>query len=419
MCNNNGHCRKFDAGAMCPSYRITREEKHLTRGRANTLRLAISGQIEGGLTSEPVKEALSLCVACKACKRECPTGVDMARMKFEVAAQNAVQSKLAWRDKLVAWLPHYAPRLAPFAALLNLRDRVPGAAKLSETVLKISAQRSLPKWRSATFWRQLKTGGPSASVLTTLVPLAQADVVLWVDTFNNAYDPEILHAALKVLNAAGRRVAVAEAPANETPLCCGRTFLASGLVDQARSEVNRVLDALDGPIQRGVPVLGLEPSCILTLRDESLALGLGEPAEALAKLAMTFEEYLAREYQSGTLTLPLKAITRQRALLHGHCHQKAHDAVRPIELVLGLIPGLEVELIQSSCCGMAGSFGYEAEHYEASIAMAELALLPKVREASDAGTVIIADGTSCRHQIHDGASTHALHVAQVLAEALA
>jgi len=167
-----------------------------------------------------------------------------------------------------------------------------------------------------------------------------------------------------------------------------------------------------------VPVVGLEPSCILTLRDETLALGLGEPAQALAKLAMTFEEYLAREHQSGALMLPLKAITQQRALLHGHCHQKAHDAVKPIELVLGLIPDLEVELIQSSCCGMAGSFGYEAEHYEASIAMAELALLPKVREASAADTIIVADGTSCRHQIHDGASRQALHVAQVLAEAL-
>lgn len=418
MCNNNGHCRKFDAGAMCPSYRITREEKHLTRGRANTLRLAISGQIDGGLTSEPVKEALSLCVGCKACKRECPTGVDMARMKLEVAAQRAAQSDLTWREKLVAWLPHYAPRLAPFATLLNLRDRVPGAAKLSEAILKISAQRTLPKWRSATFWRQLSGDGTSAPEMSALVPLAKADVVLWVDTFNNAYDPEILQAALKVLNAAGRKVAVAAPPANETPLCCGRTFLASGLVDQARTEVRRVLDALADPIGREVPVVGLEPSCILTLRDETLALGLGEPAQALAKLAMTFEEYLAREHQSGALTLPLKAITQQRALLHGHCHQKAHDAVKPIELVLGLIPDLEVELIQSSCCGMAGSFGYEAEHYEASIAMAELTLLPKVREASAANTVIVADGTSCRHQIHDGASKQALHVAQVLAEAL-
>jgi len=190
------------------------------------------------------------------------------------------------------------------------------------------------------------------------------------------------------------------------------------MIDQARAEVRRVLAALEESIKRGVPVLGLEPSCIFTLRDESLALGLGEPAQALAALAMTFEEYLAREHEAGELSLLLKAVSRQRALLHGHCHQKAHDAVRPIEVVLGLIPDLKVELIQSSCCGMAGSFGYEAEHYNASMAMAELSLLPKVRQSSDADTVIVADGTSCRHQIHDGASRQALHVAQLLAEAL-
>ena len=414
MCNNNGHCRKFDAGAMCPSYRITREEKHLTRGRANTLRLAVSGQIEGGLTSDDVQDALSLCVGCKACKRECPTGVDMARMKLEVAAQRVSRAGLSWRQKLVAWLPHYAPRLAPFAALLNLRDRLPGAAKFSEAVLKISAHRTLPKWRNKTFWRQQMADSPSVGLAT----LDEAEVVLWVDTFNNAYDPDILQAALKVFAAAGRKVAVAEPPAGETPLCCGRTFLASGLVDQARDEVRRVLTALADPISRGVPVVGLEPSCILSLRDESLALGLGEPAEALAALVLTFEEYLACEHEAGTLNLPLRAISQGRALLHAHCHQKAHDAVRPIETVLRLIPSLQVELIQSSCCGMAGSFGYEAEHYEASMAMAELSLLPKIRESSGADTVVVADGTSCRHQIQDGASREALHVAQVLAMAL-
>ncbi|MDB5945418.1 MAG: FAD-binding oxidoreductase, partial [Ramlibacter sp.] len=374
MCNNNGHCRKFDAGTMCPSYRVTRDEKHLTRGRANTLRLALSGQLGAdGIASEEVREALDLCVSCKGCKRDCPTGVDMARMKTEFLYHWQNKHGLALKDKLVAHLPRWAPWAARLPWLANLRDTLPGAARLSELLFGFAARRSLPTWRSDTFM--------GAKALPSFAP-EQADVVLFADTFNNYFESENAAAALQVLQAAGYRVHVARPAATDAqpgrPLCCGRTYLSGGLVDEARTEARRVIDALRPYVARGVPVVGLEPSCLLTLRDEFLVMGLGQDADALGAQAFLFEEFLAREHAAGKLNLPLKALPESRALLHGHCHQKAFDAVRPVQAVLGLIPGLKVELIESSCCGMAGSFGYDAEHYDVSMQMAELSLLPAV-----------------------------------------
>ena len=220
------------------------------------------------------------------------------------------------------------------------------------------------------------------------------------------------------LEAAGYYVHIARAAGEARPLCCGRTYLATGLVDQAKQEARRTLEALLPHVRRGVPVIGLEPSCLLTMRDEFLAYGMGADAQLLSEHALLFEEFLAREHRRGTLELPLKPLPQKVAMLHGHCHQKAFDAVKPIEVVLGLIPELDVRLIETSCCGMAGSFGYDAEHYDVSMKMAELALLPAVRAARD-DALIVADGTSCRHQIADGAQRQAIHVAVVLAAALA
>jgi FAD/FMN-containing dehydrogenase/Fe-S oxidoreductase len=411
MCNNNGHCRKFDAGTMCPSYRVTRDEKHLTRGRANTLRLALSGQLEGvaaaeALASDEVHEALDLCVSCKGCKRDCPTGIDMAKMKIEALHHRRKKHGLSLKDKLIAYLPHYAPTASSFAWAMNLRDSLPGGAWLSEKVAGFSSQRSLPRWGGRAF---TKTAAPKQA--------GTREVVLLADTFNNYFESENLKDALRVLEAAGYRVHLSAKP-GERPLCCGRTFLAAGLTDEAKAEARRMLDALTPYVARGVPVVGLEPSCLLTLRDEFLAYGYGEEAQKLADHAMLFEEFLARESAAGRLQLALKPLPRSKALLHGHCHQKAFDAVKPVQKVLGLIPDLKVELIESSCCGMAGSFGYEKDHIEVSMKMAELSLLPAVRNAQ-ADTLVVADGTSCRHQIKDGASREALHVARVLAMALA
>ena len=415
MCNNNGHCRKFDAGTMCPSYRVTRDEQHLTRGRANTLRLALSGQLgPDGLLSDEVAETLDLCVSCKGCKRDCPTGVDMARMKTEVLYQRQKLHGLSFRDRLIATLPQWAPNAVRWHWLMNLRDAIPGAALLSEKLLGFSARRSLPTWQGRPFLQ-----GAQASQEPTH---AVGEVVLFADTFNNYFEGDNLSAAQKVLQAAGYRIHFARAPAGDgdtrRPLCCGRTYLAAGMLDEARAEARRTMTALASFVERGVPVVGLEPSCLLTLRDEFLALGLGPGAKALAANAFLFEEFLAREQAAGRLKLALKPLPQPRALLHGHCHQKAFDAVSPVQKVLALVPGLKVELIESSCCGMAGSFGYQARHYAVSMQMGELSLLPAVRKA-DADTLIVADGTSCRHQIADGAQRQALHVAKVLEMALA
>ncbi len=409
MCNNNGACRKSDPGVMCPSYRVSGDEKHLTRGRANSLRLAITGQLGAdALTSEAMAETMELCVACKGCKRECPTGVDMARMKIEFRHHYIRRHGLTLRDRLIAYLPRYAPYAAGLAGLLNLRDRLPGLAWLSEQALGFSARRRLPRWRREPF-RAATGGGGSAG-----------EVVLFVDTFNRWFEPENAWAARAVLHAAGYRVHLAEprADAGRRPLCCGRTFLAAGLVDEARAELRRTLDALAPHLARGLPVVGLEPSCLFTFRDEIKAVLPGADADRLGRQALLFEEFLDREARAGRLELALRPLDCAKALLHGHCHQKAFDAFDASRAVLGLVPDLEVEVVESSCCGMAGAFGYEAEHYDVSMAMAELALLPAVRAAGD-DVVVVADGTSCRQQIRDGAGRSAMHVARILQQALA
>jgi len=241
--------------------------------------------------------------------------------------------------------------------------------------------------------------------------------VLLVDTFNTWHEPENARAALKVLQAAGHAVHVARAVDARRPLCCGRTFLSQGLVDHAADEAQRLLDALAPYVARGLPVIGLEPSCLLTLRDEYPAMLPGDAARGLAECAVLFEEFLARDGQRERLAVHLGPLPARRALLHGHCHQKSFGAMDAVTRVLALVPELEVEIIDSGCFGMAGAFGYEAEHYETSMRMAEAALLPAVRAAARAD-LIVADGTSCRHQIRDGAGREALHVARVLANAL-
>jgi FAD/FMN-containing dehydrogenase/Fe-S oxidoreductase len=379
MCNNNGHCRKFDAGTMCPSYRATLDEEHLTRGRANTLRLALSGQ----LPFEDAKEALDLCVSCKGCKRECPTGVDMARMKIEFLAQYKEKHGVSMRDRAIAYLPRYAPWAARLAPLSNL------VSALAKSSLGFSSERELPRWRGDAF---AEGGEPDC------------DVVLFVDTFNRYFEPENARAALKVLQAAGYRV---HAPSG---FCCGRTFLSVGMAREAKHEASRLLQAFLPFAERGIPIVGLEPSCLFSLRDEFPAMLRG--AEKLAANAFMFEEFIAR--RPGRLKF---AETKNEILVHGHCHQKAFDAMAAVDKVLAMIPGVTVSHVQSSCCGMAGSFGYEAEHYDVSMKMAELALFPAVR--SNPRSILVADGTSCRHQIAHGAGREAMHVARVLEAALA
>jgi FAD/FMN-containing dehydrogenase/Fe-S oxidoreductase len=407
MCNNNGACRKLEGGVMCPSYRATRDEKDVTRGRANTLRLAISGQLGAdALASDEMMDTLKLCVSCKACRHECPTGVDMAKMKIEVLAARVEKHGLSLRDRLVGYLPHYAALASRLAPLANLRNRSPLLRKLLEKFTGISAQRALPQWRRDVFAPASEAFGPENG----------REVVLFADTFNRSYERENLDAALRILVEGGYRVHLPKPVDAKRPLCCGRTFLSAGLADNARAELDRLVATYAPFAARGVPIVGLEPSCLLTLRDELLSLRNNDAAKSVSTHALLFEEFLVREAGAGRLQLPLRAIA-DKALVHGHCHQKSFGAFKPVEQVLRLIPGLQVETIESSCCGMAGAFGYGADTYEVSMQMAELSLLPAVRRA-DQTTLIVADGTSCRHQIADGADRAALHVARVLAMSL-
>jgi Fe-S oxidoreductase len=350
---------------------------------------------------------MQLCVSCKGCKRECPTGVDMARMKIEFLYQYTKRHGLKLRERLVAFLPRYAGLASRLAFFMNLRDRLPGAAWVSERTLGFSRKRSLPAWRSSPFLPRSDVFGPADG----------RPVVLLGDTFNIYFEPGNLKDALDVLIAGGYRVHVAKPADGGRPLCCGRTFLSAGLVDEAKAEARRMIESLRPFVEKGMPVIGLEPSCLLTLRDEFKAMIPGSETDALAALAVTFEEFLTAESEAGRLHLPLRPMEGRRALLHGHCHQKAFALMPVVEKALKLIPGLAVETVSASCCGMAGAFGYNAATYDVSMKMAEEALLPAVRAAGEA-VIIVADGTSCRHQIHDGTRRDACHVASVIKSAL-
>ena len=408
MCNNNGHCRKFDAEVMCPSYRVTRDENHSTRGRANTLRLALSGQLgENAITSDAISESFDLCVSCKGCKRECPTGIDMAKMKIEYLHQRQLQHGLSNKEKLIAYLPRYAPYAARLGGLLNLRDSSPRLAKWSEKYLGFSAKRPLPRWR-ADYFRVNRSPRPVVN--------SGHDVALFVDTFTTYFEPENARSALRVLRAAGFHSHFPHAKGEHRPLCCGRTFLSVGLVERAKFEAKRMVDAMLPYIEQNIPIIGLEPSCLFTLRDEFPSLLPGRDSERLAQNALTFEEFLMHKHQQNQLALNLYPITPGKVLLHGHCHQKAFGVMPAVEGALRLIPDLQIETVASSCCGMAGSFGFDADHYDISMAMGEMSLLPAVR-AADSQTTIVANGISCRQQIRDGAGKQAVHVARLLADA--
>jgi FAD/FMN-containing dehydrogenase/Fe-S oxidoreductase len=385
MCNNNGACRGFDTEVMCPSYRVTRDEAHLTRGRANTLRLALSGQLGAdAMASDAVAEAMTLCVSCKACRRECPTGVDMAKMKIEVLAARADRHGVALRERVVAGLPV----LAPFAGRLPLLANT--VQRLAAPWLGFAAERALPRFRADAFRDR---EAPAAG-----------DVVLFADCFNRHFEPENLRAAMRVLRAAGCNPTIARGKGR--PLCCGRTWLAAGMVERARAEARRTLAALRG----AAPVVGLEPSCLFTLKDEFPSLLPGAEARALAGRVVLLGEFLAGR------ALPATPLPRT-AHVHGHCHQKSFGAFAPMLAALRQVPQLQVRPIAASCCGMAGAFGYQAETQATSKAMAEAALLPAIRAAGP-DDLIIADGTSCRQQIRDLSGRQAVHSVRVLDAAL-
>ena len=408
-CNNNGACRKHGPDVMCPSFRVTHDERHSTRGRANALRLALTGQLgQNALSSPEMAEAMALCISCKGCKRECPTGVDMARMKLEWQHVRNSREGVSLRDRLLGALPRLAPRIAPLASLANALGRVPGRGWVG-----LSPRRPLPRWDRQP-WRDEEVDARSSRIRRTAGAFdEEGEVLLFVDTFTRWFEPGEARAALRLLRSAGYRVGVTRPEGGGRPLCCGRTYLSAGMLEEAREEARRVIEALAPAAHRGTAILGLEPSCLFTLLDELPGLLPGPDADAVADRAMLLTQLLERGWSEGrSLQLGPRAGTRT-ALLHGHCHQKAFGAVDATASLLARVPGLDVHEVASGCCGMAGAFGYHAEHYETSLAMAELELLPAVR-AAPPDAVVVADGTSCRTQIRHGTDRDAVSAVSLL-----
>jgi FAD/FMN-containing dehydrogenase/Fe-S oxidoreductase len=413
-CNGNGACRKVGSGTMCPSYMATRDEEDSTRGRANALRMALSGGLDAdALTSERMYEVMDLCIQCKACKTECPSNVDMSKIKTEWLNQYWEENTMPLRTRLFAWQPELVKWVAgtPLASVVNRLSKQSMLRTLGEWTLGVSAERDLPPFARETF-RQWFDARRSR--------FAQADgprVVLFADTFNTYHTPAPLQAAAQFLRATGHRVEVPEAK-----VCCGRTFLSKGRVHEAQTRALRTVEALHNYAAQGIPIVGLEPSCILTLTDEFQDLLPGEPrTEALADVACTFEEFVSRRAQEGAFDGRSWARVSGdgapgNVMLHGHCHQKALIGTDASEHALSL-PGLQVSAIDAGCCGMAGAFGYEAEHLDVSKEMAELRLAPAVRDTPKS-TRIAAPGFSCRSQIKDVTGRMAQHPAEILWEAV-
>ena len=395
-CNGSAVCRKTDVGTMCPPFMATREEKDSTRGRANALREALSGGLDD-LTGPEVAEALDLCVSCKACKAECPASVDMAALKTVWQSKKWEEQKPSARTRLFAHLPVVAKRVAgPLAAVANRVNRS-GLAKRSLAALGVATERDLPAFATKPF-SESEAPAPAAS---------GPRVALFADTFGRFQEPEVPRAALRVLTAAGARV---EVPPYR---CCGRTYLSKGFVPHATRLAHRLVETYAPLARDGVQIVGLEPSCILTLRDEVPRLVQTEDAQAVAAAAVTFEEWC--EAHAARLAALDWRPAPGAALVHGHCHQKALSRTSASRACLGAA-GFTVGETGAGCCGVAGSFGYEAEHYDVSLAIGEDRLAPAVRAAPDA--TVVAAGTSCREQIAHTTGRTAVHPAVALAARL-
>lgn len=396
LCNGNGACRKTE-GVMCPSFQATHNEYDTTRARAQALRAIINGRVpKEEITGQGLHDVLDLCLQCKGCKTECPSQVDMAKMKAEVLHHYYHKHGTPLRALFFGHVGRLNALAAPFTGLFNWMITQSWAKVLLEK-LGVTRHREVPrlaKQRFSSWFRHFKQE-----------PLTKK-VVLFNDTYSEFNYPEIGQSAVHVLNAMGYEVIVPEWT------CCGRPLISKGLLPQARKAAEKVIDRLYGYAQEGLQIVGLEPSCILTLRDEFIDLVTSEKAGAIAKASLTFDEFVAQHLNE----LPMKKQVAQ-VKVHGHCHQKAMVGMKPTMQVLRSIPGFSVEEIPSGCCGLAGSFGYEKEHYELSMRIGELKLFPFIRESSEE-SIIVADGVSCRSQIGHGTQRSSYHLAEVLSKNL-
>jgi FAD/FMN-containing dehydrogenase/Fe-S oxidoreductase len=407
-CMNIGLCRKTATGVMCPSYMATRDEEHATRGRANALVMALSApDPKAALGDERLHEILDLCLECKACKRECPLGVDMAALKAEALAGWQDVQGVPLRSRVFAAVRRLNALGSAAAPLSNLPTRSRLARALGERAFGIAARRPLPRFRRDTLPRWL------ARRPEPVGPFPRGEVVLLADSFTTWTEPAIPIAAVELLELAGWRVRV------DRTGCCGRASISKGLLDEA-GELAAAMSARLAPLaERGVPIVGVEPSCLLTLRDEHVALRPSDPATAaVAGAVRQVEELLVQAVDDGGLVLrPDSPVSGRRILLHGHCHQKALVGTAATVALLGRIPGAEVAEVDAGCCGMAGSFGFEAEHYDLSMRIGGLRLFPAV-SAEPAGTLLAATGVSCRQQIAHGTGRAARHPVELVRAAV-
>ena len=417
MCSGVGACRKTLAGTMCPSYMATRDEAHSTRGRANALRLAMTGALgptgprEAGLGERGVYDVLDLCLECRACKTECPVGVDMARFKSEFLADYWRRHGTPLRARVLGHIHDLSALAGRAAPLLNPWLRRGWVRRLNELLLGIDRRRSLPAWAPRTLaaaWHDRRGARGGAAASARGGPGAP-DLVVFADTFTNYYEPGIGLAAADVLEAAGLTVALGP------DACCGRPLISQGLLGEARERAEDAVRQLHPLAAAGTPIVLLEPSCLSALVDDAPALLRGsaqQQAREVADACVLFEDLLNRRLTDGSASLALRS-GPDEIVLHGHCHQKSLGLVGPAKALLDRIPGARVTDLDSGCCGMAGSFGYAREHFDISRQIGERRLLPAARELGPGG-VLVAAGTSCRHQVHDLAGVRALHPAELL-----
>jgi FAD/FMN-containing dehydrogenase/Fe-S oxidoreductase len=417
MCNGAGACRKEGSGTMCPSYMATREEEHSTRGRANALRMVLSDQlVANGLGDRRLFETLDLCLECKACRSECPSGVDMTRLKAEFLAHYHEQNGIPFRARLFGGIASVSRIGSAVAPVSNWLMESRPARSLLERGAGVDRRRTLPAFQRKSFRRRY--GARKSSHSADQAPAVDADTSIWLlpDTFTNYNEPHVGMAAVELLEAAGVTVRILPIPAG----CCGRPHLSRGLVPRAKRMAARNVNRWSKLVADGTPILGLEPSCLLTLRDEYPALVRGDAALSVADSAFLIEEWLDGPGAAAAERLVFRDPSGQdesHLMLHGHCHQKALAGTGSLQRLLSRLPGTRTEEVDSGCCGLAGSFGYEKEHYELSMAVGGQRLFPAVEALTGGGTVVAA-GTSCRHQIRDGTGRHALHPVEVMAKRL-
>ncbi len=421
QCNGNGICRKVDGGVMCPSYRATLDETHSTRGRANLLRHFITdqatwvaGQEPPSVSMDAVKDALSLCLSCKACSTECPSSVDMSKLKSDFLARYYAQKGRPLRAWMFGHFATLSALAAPFAPLANWAFGL-GVSKAVMRRLGVTDQRPFPHFASRTFmswWRDRKSevGSQKSEGREQRAEggSGKQEVVLFVDTFANYNHPRVAQAAVALLTKAGYDVIVPDCK------CCGRTLVSQGQPGEVLPLARHNIGMLAPLARRGLPILGLEPSCIAMFKDDYLDMLPGEDTKAVADAFLGVEEFLGREAASGQRPFKLtrRFANQPNILFHGHCHQKATWSTRDMKQAMTLA-GYTVREIDATCCGMAGAFGYEAEHFDVSKKVGELSVLPAVRAAS-ADTLIVAPGTSCREQITQLGDRQPLHPVEVL-----